>query len=46
VELGKGVIFILIREDIIGCAQEIGIPEELIDDEFLEETKYDSGCLP
>jgi hypothetical protein len=38
-EFGKGVVFILTREDVIGCAKEMGISEEVIDDEFLAEIK-------
>jgi len=38
-EFGKDVVFILTRDDVIGCAKEMNIPEEEIDDEFLEEIK-------
>jgi len=38
-EFGKDVVFILTKEDVIGCAKEMNIPEEKIDDEFLEEIK-------
>ena len=34
---GKGIVFILTREDIVGLAQESDIPEEVIDDGFLKE---------
>lgn len=33
------VIFKLTREDVIGCAQEMGIPEEAITDDILSEVK-------
>lgn len=36
---GADVVFILTRDDVIGCAKEMNIPEEEIDDEFLEEIK-------
>ncbi len=32
-------IFILTREDVIGCAGEIGIPEEMITDDILYQVK-------
>ena len=32
-------IFILSREDVIGCAREIGIPEEAITDDILAQVK-------
>ncbi len=38
-DFGKGIIFILTRDDVIGCAKEMGIPEGLIDDQFLKEIK-------
>jgi len=34
---GKGIIFILTREDIVSLAKEVGISEEAIDDKFLKE---------
>jgi len=34
---GKGIVFILTREDIVGLAQESDTPEEVIDDGFLKE---------
>ena len=34
---GKGIVFILTREDIVGLAQESGISEEAIDNGFLKE---------
>jgi hypothetical protein len=42
---GKGVIFILTREDIIDLAREAGIPEDTVDDRFLEEIKGGVGDL-
>ena len=35
----KDTIFVLTREDVVNCAREMGIPQEVIDDEFLEEIK-------
>lgn len=35
--LGKGIVFILTREDIASLARESDIPEEVIDDRFLKE---------
>ena len=32
-------IFVLSRADVIGCAQEMGIPEEAITDEVLDQVK-------
>ena len=42
---GKGVVFILTREDIISLAREADIPEGIIDDRFLEEIKDGVGDL-
>ena len=36
---GDVIIFILTREDVINCAQEMGIPQEAITDEVLEQVK-------
>ena len=38
-------IFVLTREDVIGCAREMGIPEEAITDDVLAQVKkgVDSG---
>lgn len=36
-KFGKGIIFILTREDIVSLARESDIPEEVIDDRFLRE---------
>jgi len=36
-EFGKGIVFILTREDIASLARESNIPEEVIDDRFLKE---------
>ncbi len=35
----EDTIFILTREDVIGCAKEMGIPETAIDDDVLEQVK-------
>jgi hypothetical protein len=35
-KFGKGVIFILTKEDIINLAKEAGIPEHIVDDRFLQ----------
>jgi hypothetical protein len=31
----RDTIFVLSREDVVGCAQEMGIPEEAITDDVL-----------
>jgi len=36
-DFGKGIVFILTREDIVNLAKESDIPEEVIDDQFLKE---------
>jgi len=36
-EFGKGIIFILTKEDIVTLAKESDIPEEVIDGQFLKE---------
>ena len=36
-DFGKGIVFILTREDIVSLARESDIPEEVIDDQFLKE---------
>ena len=33
------VVFILTREDVIACAEELGIPEEAITDDVLYQVK-------
>ena len=38
-EFGKGIVFILTREDVIALAKETGVPEDTIDDQFLKEIK-------
>jgi len=38
-KFGKGIIFILTREDIATLARESDIPEEDIDGQFLEEIR-------
>jgi hypothetical protein len=45
VRFGKGVILILTREDIISLAREAGIPEDIVDDRFIEEIKDGVGDL-
>jgi hypothetical protein len=35
----KDTIFVLTREDVIGCAREIGIPEAAITDDVLAQVK-------
>jgi hypothetical protein len=45
VRFGKGVILILTREDIINLASEAGIPEDIVDDRFLEEIRDGVGDL-
>ena len=36
-EFGKGIVFILTKEDVITLAKEMDFPEKLIDDKFLKE---------
>jgi hypothetical protein len=36
---GHNTIFILTREDVIGCAREMGIPEKAITDDILHQVK-------
>lgn len=36
-DFGKGIVFILTREDIVNLARESDIPQEVIDDQFLKE---------
>ncbi len=36
---GNGSIFIFTREDVIGCAGELGIPEDTITDDVLNRVK-------
>jgi hypothetical protein len=38
-ELDKDTIFVLSREDVIGCAREMGIPKEEITDDILAQVK-------
>ena len=33
------VVFILTREDVLGCAEELGIPEQAITDDVLRQVK-------
>ena len=35
----KDTIFVLSREDVVGCASEMGIPEEAITDDILAQVK-------
>jgi hypothetical protein len=35
----KETVFILTKEDVIGCAHEMGIPEEMITDDVLYQVK-------
>jgi len=35
----NGVVFRITREDVIGCAKQMGIPEEAITDDVLEGVK-------
>jgi hypothetical protein len=35
----QNTIFILTREDVIGCAREMGIPEKAITDDILYQVK-------
>jgi len=44
-KFGKGVVFTLTEEDIINLARETGIPEDIVDDRFLEEIKDGVGDL-
>jgi len=44
-KFGKGVIFILTKEDIINLARETGISEDIVDDRFIEEIKDGVGDL-
>jgi len=37
--LDKDTIFVLSREDVIGCAIEMGIPKEAITDDILAQVK-------
>jgi len=44
-EAAKDVVFILVKEDVIECAREIGIPEAAITDDVLQQVRkgVDSG---
>ena len=35
----KDTIFVLSKEDVIGCAREMGIPEEAVTDDILAQVK-------
>jgi len=38
-ENNEEVVFILTREDVVSCAEELGIPEEAITDDVLRRVK-------
>jgi hypothetical protein len=38
-EFGKDVVFVLSKEDVIACAQEMGIPEDAITDDILAQVR-------
>jgi hypothetical protein len=38
-QVSQDSIFILSRDDVIGCAREMGIPGEAITDDVLEQVK-------
>ena len=44
----NGTIFILTKENVIGCAREMGIPVEMITDDVLDQVKkgvdWGLGC--
>lgn len=42
---GRGIIFILTKEDIINLARETGITKDTVDDKFLKEIKDGVGDL-
>ena len=44
-EAAKDVVFILVKEDVIECAREIGIPEAAVTDDVLRQVRkgVDSG---
>ena len=33
------VVFVLTRDDVIGCARDMGIPDEAVTDDVLEQVK-------
>lgn len=37
----ESTIFVLTKEDVIGCAREMGIPEDAITDDVLAQVKND-----
>jgi hypothetical protein len=39
INIPEDTIFVLTREDVIGCAKEMGISEDAITDDVLEEVK-------
>jgi len=38
-EATKDIIFIITREDVVECAEEMGMPAEVITDDVLEQVK-------
>jgi hypothetical protein len=44
-KFGKGVIFILTKEDIINLAREANVSEDIVDDKFLGQIKEGVGDL-
>lgn len=44
-KFGKGIVFVLTREDVAGLARESDIPEEVIDDQFLKEISHGVSSL-
>jgi hypothetical protein len=38
-ELDKDTVFVLTREDVIECAQEMGIPKEAITEDVLRQVR-------
>ena len=38
-DYGEDVVFILTRDDVIACAREMGMPEQAITDDVLEQVK-------
>jgi len=39
VDFSKGIIFVLVKEDVVDCAREMGIAEEAITDDVLYQVK-------
>ena len=38
-DYGEDVVFVLTRDDVIACAREMGMPEQAITDDVLEQVK-------